>query len=466
MPLSDLPREILLLIVDHLDDAGSNALARTHSQIHELVNERLYFRDVTESPTSRSLTWATQNGLEATFQRAVDACRYSNPIPKSFHAVLQVAAEKGHVHLVKLLLKLDGIDPNYVGDPWRIAPLVLAAKRGHTAIVELLLAAHNIEPDIRGPGFSSPLLWACQMGHISVVRQLLAQGHVDINALSCSRTVTPLTVACFLGHEEIIELLLAQDGIDVNINNGELVEGKPPLMIAIDLGLVRAVESFIARDDLDPNIVDSKQGVHALAFAVQQKKVEIVRLLLQRPDINPNFVSTDGETAFTRAINTDSSSDRQAIIKALLDKEGIDVNLQDNFGRTPLCHAMDKDCFEAAKLLLERDDIDINIPDNDGQTALHYACNKNVEELVDLILKKDDINPNARDIPVGYTPLANACRNSSTNMAIVDSLLSHPDTDPNAVDNNGVNIFAHFMRNRHNEEIEVRLRAVVLRDES
>jgi ankyrin repeat protein len=61
-------------------------------------------------------------------------------------------------------------------------------------------------------------------------------------------------------------------------------------------------------------------------------------------------------------------------------------------------------------------------------------------ETVNLLLKQDGIGLNARETDTGYTPLATACLNNNTD--IVRLLLSHPDTDPNAVDNDGASILA------------------------
>jgi hypothetical protein len=46
LDLSDLPSEILLEIADHLDDAAMNALCRTNRQVYDLLNGRLYRRDL------------------------------------------------------------------------------------------------------------------------------------------------------------------------------------------------------------------------------------------------------------------------------------------------------------------------------------------------------------------------------------------------------------------------------------
>ena len=146
MPLSDLPREILLDIADQLDDAWLNSLANTNSQMYQFLNKYLYHRDVT-SVKSRSLTWAIRNGVEATVQRVVDTSGHLYPIPESFHIALQDAAYRGHVNFVAALLKLDGINPNFCNE--QRPPLHLAALQGHSAVVNLLLAVSNINPNFR-----------------------------------------------------------------------------------------------------------------------------------------------------------------------------------------------------------------------------------------------------------------------------------------------------------------------------
>jgi F-box associated protein len=73
--VSNLPSEMILDIADQLDDAGMNALARTNRRMYDLLNKRLYRRDVAES-RYRSLTWVARNGMEATVRRVVDnLCR-------------------------------------------------------------------------------------------------------------------------------------------------------------------------------------------------------------------------------------------------------------------------------------------------------------------------------------------------------------------------------------------------------
>jgi hypothetical protein len=116
----------------------------------------------------------------------------------------------------------------------------------------------------------------------------------------------------------------------------------------------------------------------------------IVKRLLDHPNIvDPNVGS--GVHNRTASMQVCVSLD---VVLLLFDTEGID--------KTPwvalLREAIRSHVYESAKLLLMRDDIDVNLLDSVGRTCLH------------------------------------------NNTAIVQSLLSHPDTDPNAVDNTAASL--------------------------
>ena len=456
MSLSSLPREMILIIADYLSHKGINTLACTNSQVYNFLNRHLYRGDVTR-PRSKSLHWAAEHGVEGTIKQAICAGGHLNTIPESFHTALQLAAYYGHVHVVELLLKVENINLNFKGGLFKSTPLGCAAKRGHSAIVQLLLAADNVDDNVDvnlGDEFSlTPLYWACEMGHVSIVRQLLARDNISIGAIrSGLRSKSPLTVACKGSHVEIINLLLAQDGIDVNLQD----DGDTPLMLAIHRRLVKVVKSLLARDDVNPNIIC--RGTHVLEAAVILGYVGIVKLLLDHPDIDPNF-STGSSSVLMCADDPD-------VARLLLDQENIDVNYQDRGGWTALGRAVMFSKFEVAKLLLEREDIDINLPTDRGETPLFWACNNGCLELVELLLKKDNIDPNVRQIDVGYTPLATVCLSRICNhmhaVAIVRLLLSHPDTDPNPVDNDGVMLLDCIQRYDDIDDIKSLLFAAVL----
>ena len=78
----------------------------------------------------------------------------------------------------------------------------------------------------------------------------------------------------------------------------------------------------------------------------------------------------------------------------LLKRKDVDVNYQDNSGKTLLMHAclgeMDKGCdHEFSELLFEKKDLDVTLEDDEGNTALTYACEKDDHYFVSSILDKD-----------------------------------------------------------------------------
>ncbi|KAN0070009.1 Ankyrin repeat-containing domain protein [Elaphomyces granulatus] len=294
MSFGDFPREIVLAITDHLDDAGMNALSRTNKQICSFLNDSLYLRDLTTRSRSRSLLWAIEKGdseealrlaATTTVQRAIAVGGHLDPIPESYNVALQVAAEEGREHLVKLLLKVKGINPNFGSDS--PCPLALAAEWDRTATVELLLADAKVDPNIFD-----------ESNHILL---FYAVFHRSWTATS------------------------------------------------------RA----------------------------------IVKLLLDHPAIDPNSVYGDerGRSVLMRVQFLD-------MINVFLDKKDVNVNQQDNEGRTALCRTVQRlinwpdVCAVVKSFLHRRDDIDINLPDNRGRTPLFWAQHFGHLSVVELLLER------------------------------------------------------------------------------
>ena len=464
MSLSDLPREILLDIADHLNVKGTIALARTNSGLYQLLIKQIYRQDVAKS-NSVSLAWAAEKGVVCTAQRALDASRGFNSIPESFHKALQIAAYRGQTQVVEFLLGVNGINSNFVNVvpayPFYLKspPLIHAVERGHSPIVELLLSTDNIDPNLEEDCAFTPLVTACLGGDVSIVRQFLARDDIDFNRLNSG--LTPLLAACSKGRKEVVKLLLERYDVDVNLG-GETA----PLLEAVEkMKSAEVVKCFLSRADLDLNNVVNSHGQNVLKYSASIGHTEIVKLLLDHPNIDVNH---QGGYERRTALIIASEASELDVVKLLLEKEGIEVNRQDRYGWTALCEAIWRGRSEIAKLLLEREDIDINLPNQSGGTPLLWSIisRESCPGLLDLLLEKDGIDPNPRGRD-GITPLAHICKSGGPgSLATVRSLLSHPDTDPNAVDNNGVSVFAHFMKTRgytahccEADEIELLLRA-------
>lgn len=89
----------------------------------------------------------------------------------------------------------------------------------------------------------------------------------------------------------------------------------------------------------------------------------------------------------------------------LLLEHGADVNFKNSSYNTPLCSAiMYGNRMDIVKLLLQRDDIDINLSNNHGATAFHYSFILRDPDLIRELLKDSNLNVNAKSI-IGCTAL-------------------------------------------------------------
>lgn len=113
------------------------------------------------------------------------------------------------------------------------------------------------------------------------------------------------------------------------------------------------------------------------------------------------------------------------MVELLLQKDGIDVNLQDNDNRTPLLWAASKGHKDVVELLVQKDGIDVDHQDKDGLTVLSWAARNGHLEVTELLLHKDGIEVNAQDM-AGWTPLIWATR-TACNWEMVKLLLRKGD---------------------------------------
>src|SRR5712664_1784254 len=152
----------------------------------------------------------------------------------------------------------------------------------------------------------------------ATVQQAIAAGrHLDpipkhySDALEC---------AWMERHTGLVELLL-REGINCDLDHF--------LSRAVFYGEADIVKLLLAVPNVDPNVmVSSEYGdFHILAYSVSKGEYAIVKLLLDHPDTDPNCVSEDAEGRSSLALAVGS-----AMLKLLLDREGIDVNKQDVFG--------------------------------------------------------------------------------------------------------------------------------------
>ncbi len=299
--------------------------------------------------------------------------------------ILLRAIDTNHVEIVRALLAA-GADPNILAaradpnkrDGYGYAPLSLAAERGDMVLVKLLLE-YKAMPNLADVTGETPFFHAVDKKRVKISKLLLAAG-ADPNKAN-NGGVTPLLSAVSSNHTKIIKLLLNNDKIDPNkANNG----GMTPLMLAAYNNFTKAVKLLLQKSKTDLN-KGGPQGDTPLLFAVFRQHSNVAELLLAA-GADPNQVNTKGDTPLILAINMK----RWNIAKLLLEQESIDPNKANTAGDTPLLIAINNGYHNIVERLLEKG-ANPNKANNEGLTPLRLAVNKGSMKIVELLKAK--INP-------------------------------------------------------------------------
>ena len=172
------------------------------------------------------------------------------------------------------------------------------------------------------------------------------------------------------------------------------------LFDACSIGDIRKLTRLLRYVTIDVNI-GSEYGT-LLCIASYNYKLGIVRELLSRPGIDVNLVTEDGGTPLLYAAQRGYAE----VIKLLLAAPGINVNLATDDGVTPLYIAVQEGHVEVVRLLLAAPGINVNTATLDvGAAPLITAATKGREEIVRLLLDAPDIDINTRMYDGGSTPL-------------------------------------------------------------
>uniref|UniRef100_A0A7N0RIH3 PGG domain-containing protein n=1 Tax=Kalanchoe fedtschenkoi TaxID=63787 RepID=A0A7N0RIH3_KALFE len=239
-----------------------------------------------------------------------------NEVNELGETALFIAAEKGHIDVVRELLKYTTEEGLRLKNRCGFDPLHTAAMQGHQAIVQVLLA---VDPELCrtvGQSNATPLVSAAARGHVGVVKELLSKdtGLVEI---SKSNGKNALHLSARQGHVEIVKALLSKDP---QLARRTDKKGQTALHMAVKGVSCRVVKLLL---DADAAIVmlPDKFGNTALHVATRKKRVEIVNKLLLLPDTNVNALTREHKTAFDIAEGL-PLSEESSEIKDLLGRYG------------------------------------------------------------------------------------------------------------------------------------------------
>ncbi|KAH6912087.1 ankyrin repeat-containing domain protein [Coprinopsis sp. MPI-PUGE-AT-0042] len=217
------------------------------------------------------------------------------------------------------------------------------------------------------------------------------------------------------------------------------------LMLATHSGHLDVVELLLQRPDTDINAVDN-YGRTALMLA---SNPSVCTRLLQAPGINPNAEDQQGRTAVAFA----ASEYSEDTCLALIQHPGIQLTVDANARDTLLVRFSSHGYKRAVAELLKIPGLDLGMANAD--IALFEAAKRGRTEIVKLLLRQTGVNVNYKDRPSESTPLTLAAGRG--HVGVVQLLISHPRIEVNILDTYGRTPLMHAARERRTEVVKVLL---------
>ena len=205
----------------------------------------------------------------------------------------------------------------------------IAAKRGDLDLVKNLLAADSTLLELKDQAGNTPLINACyavpeRVPHKELVKYLIDRG-ADINAKN-KRGATPLYFA--VKDIELTQYLIA-NGASVNVS---AYGGYTPIMQAALSGNI-ALADLLTKNGAELNSKGQRGTIlHYLITSKKEGSEEMLKYLFER---GANFQEFSyGNTELHLAVLQGTNE----MVKTLLEL-GIDVNIENDYGRTALYYA-------------------------------------------------------------------------------------------------------------------------------
>ncbi len=260
---------------------------------------------------------------------------------------LNLACERGQAGIVDFLLN-QGADP-YLGDRENSQPIHLAAISGSIECMDLLLG-RGVDIDLQDDFGMTPLLFALSRGQRDMSAYIVEKG-ADID-LRSGVGWSAVHLAIVTRNNELAKELINR-GVEVNV---ALETGMTPLHSAVSYGNTDLVKMLIDHGaDME---AESNHGDRALNMALNPNTYDALRYLV-KSGADVNHRNNRGAHLLHNIAGRGTAMENAGL---LLDR-GVDVNVRDDFGRTPLFFTTWSEDPDGMSKFLILNGADVN-PDN------------------------------------------------------------------------------------------------------
>jgi ankyrin repeat protein len=331
--------------------------------------------------------------VNALKQKILDDAQHRSSFGEDLNP-LHLASIYGHPNVVRALCEDRRLQANIESKPTGVTAVQMAAEMGHAQIVKIL----GEKPDVE---ITWALHGAAKKGHHDMVKELLNSGkEVHVNALkqeilddarhrsSFGEELNPLHLASIYGHANVVQALCEDRRLQANIESKPT--GMTAVQMAAEMGHVEIVKILVKRPDVEIAL--------ALYGAVKKEHhdvvEELVKMVLEGPEV-------ETRRAFCKAVKLGHHD----VVKKLLESgKKMDVNkveqetLDDeqdrkSFGEkfNPLHLASIYHHVEVVKVLCEQKTLRANTESGAGMTAVQIAMKGGYVEIEKILLDRTDV---------------------------------------------------------------------------
>lgn len=279
----------------------------------------------------------------------------------------------------------------------RLAQAMIYCGKSEKSKMELKEALNNwkeINAPVMGQGLT-PLMYAAESNKSSAAEVLLTFKDIDVNLQWKGDNGTALALAAAKGHDDIVNLLLGHEDIQINLANKD---GNTPLFYAVHSEKGSVVSDLI-KHGADVNYQD-RLGNTPIMCALSLGFVDILNELINAK-ANLNLKNNNGRTPlmFLAAkiyLDNEIISGDHALkmLKILLGQDNIDVNAQDNDGKTALIIAAGEGKIKVVNELVGCKKVKLDVVNNKGNNAIMEAAQNNRADIVWELLKQEYFRKN------------------------------------------------------------------------
>ncbi|QKX54879.1 uncharacterized protein TRUGW13939_01969 [Talaromyces rugulosus] len=318
-----------------------------------------------------------------------------------------------------------------------------AVMKNDVEMVQLLLSYKHLDPNKHfGPGVDPVLFIACKHGFSDMVQVLLNDPRIDPYQPT-HFGMTPLLAARRSGNEQTMMIIHGRGVTD--LYSVPIYQPNPddcPLLRAAAMGQDDTVKLLLQRPDLDPNL-ESRGGLTPLMVAARNNHEDVIDSLLKSDRVDPNMRCWKHGTVLISA----AERGQTRIVEMLLQRKDIDVNI-DN--QKVIAHAAingHEGCFD---LLVERIDPKIMKGELGKRGFLLNVVNRRI--MLKLLDRFPQLKINKRGAQDGRTLLIHACVHR--NIGLVEQLLERG-ADPEMRNYSGRNALDYARKENLGEYVEL-----------